>query len=77
MFITPKKMPLEKPNLELGELLDCLASSGQHTQNVEADLQTEQVSIDFESCREKKRQKDISCQRYSRSPGILVKFSWS
>lgn len=30
-------MPLEKPNLELGELLDCLASSGQHTQNVEAD----------------------------------------
>lgn len=46
MFITPK-MPLEKPNLELGELLDCLASSGQHTQNVEADLQTEQVSIDF------------------------------
>lgn len=45
-------MPLEKPNLELGELLDCLASSGQHTQNVEADLQTEQVSIVISSCRE-------------------------
>lgn len=38
-------MPLEKPNLELGELLDCLASSGQHTQNVEADLQTERLAL--------------------------------
>lgn len=44
MFITPK-MPLETPNLELGELLDCLASSGQHTQNVEADLQTKRLVL--------------------------------
>jgi hypothetical protein len=37
MFITPK-MPEEEPNLELAEFLNCLASSGQDTQDVEADL---------------------------------------
>jgi len=44
MFITPK-MPVEKPNLELGERLDCLASSGQHAQDVEADSLAERPAL--------------------------------
>lgn len=44
MFITPK-MPVEKPNLELGEGLDRLASSGQDTEDVEADLKGGRISI--------------------------------
>lgn len=38
-------MPVEKPNLELGEGLDRLASSGQNAEDVEADLKEERISI--------------------------------
>lgn len=34
----PKEIPLVRPFLELGELLDGLAGAGQHTENVESDL---------------------------------------
>lgn len=33
----PKEIPLVRPFLELGELLDGLAGAGQHTENVESD----------------------------------------
>lgn len=34
----PKEIPLVRPFLELGELLDSLAGAGQHTEDVESDL---------------------------------------
>lgn len=47
----PKEIPLVRPFLELGELLDGLAGAGQHTENVESDLNGGEmcVSLGFPS----------------------------
>lgn len=44
----PKEIPLVRPFLELGELLDGLTGAGQHTENVEPNLENGRcVSLKF------------------------------
>jgi fructose-specific phosphotransferase system IIC component len=69
----PKEIPLVRPFLELGELLDGLAGAGQHTENVESDLKGgKYVSLEFSSARASHAVTYSLAQRPALSNGNLV-----